>query len=295
MRRLNADTPSILGARLSFVTSPLSNIDLDLLGVRCQIRCEDEVAEELITLNFSEFLATSPAGKLSHPIDIRRAEGSPGWILESRLAPVVAHDTYELLYYVEKVITIDAQVQRKDLFFLHSGVLSYRGVAFLLVAASGSGKSTTTWALSNRGFGYLSDELAPIDLESFEVQPYPHALCLKAHPPAPFDVPTETIATSHTFHIPTKFIPDVVRHPVPLKAVFFNRFDRMASVPRVRSIGRGEASALLYPHALNPLAHHREGLQGVATISAGVQAYALTTCDLELTCELVRSTVDQLL
>ena len=49
----------------------------------------------------------------------------------------------------------------------------------LLAGASGNGKSTTAWALLHRGFQYLSDELAPLDLSAMTVHAFPHALCLK--------------------------------------------------------------------------------------------------------------------
>ena len=283
---------SILHARLDCVR-PLPSLNLDLFGVRWQIHCDDDRAVALIARNFSEFVSAAHREGPSHRINIRSAPS--GWILESKLPPIEAEDTYDLLYHLEKVLTIDAQVQRSDLFFLHSAVLGYRNTAFLLVASSGSGKSTTAWALANRGFGYLSDELAPIDLTSFTVEPYPHALCLKSRPPAPFEIPRDAIVTSRTLHIPTTSIPDVVRQPMPLRAVFFNRFDHAAATPRVSPLGRGETSALLYSHALNPLAHDQAGLRGVATIATRTQGYALTTGDLEQTCDLVRATLDGLL
>jgi hypothetical protein len=46
----------------------------------------------------------------------------------------------------------------------------------MLVGESGSGKSTTAWALLHHGCCYFSDELGPVDLQTGEVYPYPHAL-----------------------------------------------------------------------------------------------------------------------
>ena len=54
-----------------------------------------------------------------------------------------------------------------------------------VLGKTGAGKSTTAWGLLHHGFSYLSDELAPIDLETLEVLPYRHALCLKRRPPSP--------------------------------------------------------------------------------------------------------------
>jgi hypothetical protein len=97
---------------------------------------------------------------------------------------------------LKKELTIDLQKIRRELYFLHAASLSLAGQGLLIVAASGRGKSTTAWALLHHGFDYLSDELAPVDLGSLRVQPYPHALCLKKAPPLPYSLPERTLRTS---------------------------------------------------------------------------------------------------
>jgi hypothetical protein len=68
-----------------------------------------------------------------------------------------------------------------DYFVIHAGVVMAPGVgAVVLCAPSGSGKSSLTAALVRAGFGYLSDELAPIDPVTRRVHPFPKALTLKS-------------------------------------------------------------------------------------------------------------------
>jgi hypothetical protein len=50
-------------------------------------------------------------------------------------------DDGELLYIVEKDLTIELQKLRRDLYFLHAAALAIAQNAFLLVAPSGGGKS----------------------------------------------------------------------------------------------------------------------------------------------------------
>src|SRR5262245_48878322 len=69
-----------------------------------------------------------------------------------------------VLPLIDEQLAIGFQRLRPELLFLHAAVLAAGERAFLLVAPSGGGKSTTTWALTHHGFGYLSDELAPVEL-----------------------------------------------------------------------------------------------------------------------------------
>jgi hypothetical protein len=55
-----------------------------------------------------------------------------------------------------------------------------------------------------------------------------------------------------------------------------------------------EAAARLFAHALNPLAHAEEGLDGAVAIATRCPCFALHTADLPATCALmVRTLHDQ--
>lgn len=66
------------------------------------------------------------------------------------------------------------------LFYIHAGVVGTRGACVLLPAAPGSGKSSLTAALTRKGFGYFSDEVALIKPGTFQVPPMPLAFCIKS-------------------------------------------------------------------------------------------------------------------
>src|SRR5262249_10315704 len=127
----------------------------------------------------------------------------------------------EILFLLEKDITVELQRRRSDLFFLHSAAVDWRGSACLLAAESGSGKSTTAWGLLLHDFHLLSDELSPIDLGPMEVLPYPHALCLKTPPAPTYRLPAGSLDRGRTIHIPTWSLPSAtVSEPRPIGAVF---------------------------------------------------------------------------
>ena len=83
---------------------------------------------------------------------------------QGRATIAAAENRSALLYEVEKDIVLELQRRSAELFFFHSGAIAWQGRASLFVAESGSGKSTTTWALLHDGYDYLSDEIAPIAL-----------------------------------------------------------------------------------------------------------------------------------
>ena len=60
----------------------------------------------------------------------------------------------------------------------HAGAVARDGRAVLIAGSSGKGKSTLTAALVQRGWSYLTDEVAVVRLEDHRILPYPKALDL---------------------------------------------------------------------------------------------------------------------
>jgi len=194
----------------------LQTITLKVLDTLITVHCVDLLSFNIISKGFGALLTESDdPSALTYRIG--KADKSDFELtLEGSTTDYYKTD-YEILYFFEKSITVELQKIRNDLFVIHSAALEYQGRACLLVAASGSGKSTTSWALLHNGFNYLSDELASIDVDTMTVYPYPHALCLKKEPPEPFSLPKETLYTERTLHIPVSSIPsDVIEQGVPL-------------------------------------------------------------------------------
>ena len=264
-----------------------------MVGCIVAIDCQDRSAAELILANYA-------AMQIHHGDDpdlryeVRRGNDRRFCVTQQGRELITAGNEGELLFMLEKELTIELQKLRRELYFLHAAALSLAGQSLLIAAPSGTGKSTTAWALLHHGFEYLSDELAPVDLDSFWLQPYPHALCLKKEPPLPYSLPARSVRTSSTLHVPVAHLPNsAVSQPTPLSAIFFLEYCPELKIPTVRTITKAEAAARLFVNSLNPLAHEQDGLAGAAVIAQRVPSFHLKSAGLGLTCELVKAILDK--
>ena len=175
------------------------SLSLLVLGQRVQIDCVAPAVQALLTANFGAMAAADNEGE---PPDLRytvNCTGAAFSIAREGQDPLTGVGLSDLLFLLEKDLTVELQMRRSDLLFLHSAAIEWGGKAYLFAAEAGSGKSTTTWALLHHGFGYLSDELSPIDLDSLAVLPYPHALCLKSHRRYPMRCPNKRFTSGALF------------------------------------------------------------------------------------------------
>jgi len=197
------------------------------------------------------------------------------------------------LSWLDDQLTIGAQHRRQDLLFLHAAALLRNDRAVLLLADSGGGKSTASWAAVHQGFALMSDELAPVRVEDATVLPHPRAVCLKTRPPGPWPLPEGTIRTAGGFHVPPELLPlPPAEGPAPIAALVFVSHRTDGSEPRLTPIAPAEGAARLYAHSLNPLAHAGDGLDAVSALARKVPAFTLVSTDLPKTARLIASLCD---
>src|SRR5262249_15627860 len=153
-------------------------LSLAVLGCHVLVECEDPDTRALLMVNYGAMQGQRGAATLRYRV-ARHPRSSAFVIRSAGQAPLLAPDAGALLWAFDHALTLALQRLRRDLYFVHAAVLEAAGRAVLLVGPSGGGKSTTTWALLHHGFGYLSDELGPVDLPTGTVLPYPRALILK--------------------------------------------------------------------------------------------------------------------
>jgi hypothetical protein len=266
----------------------MAALHLEVLDCGVQIECADQDAHALLENIYRSFKQPIRQARVSYHI----TSGSPDGLFITRhgYCPVIARGLGDFICKFDKDLIIETQKLRPDLYFVHAAVVAFGGHAIALVAPSGFGKSTTTWALLHHGFKYLSDEIAPIDPRTLRVLPFPRALCLKNSPPRDYSLPSAVIATGRTIHVPTGVLPNAtITEPLSLDSILFLRFIGKGEFPGLKRLGAAESTVRLCTNALNPLAHRDCGLDSAMAIVANARCYELLTGDLRSTCELVRS------
>jgi hypothetical protein len=252
---------------------------------RCvRIECDDSDVLRLILAVFDGFDAVETRTRCDvHYRVVAKADGGLRITCGGVAGPAVSNPESAVLA-VERDLTVALQQQRPDLLFLHAASVQKQGRALLLIGESGSGKSTTTWGLLDRGFRYLSDELSPIDVEALQVHPYPRALVLKARPPPGFALPGGALMLAGTFHVPVCHLRHgFVQAPCPVGAAVMVEHRPKLEAPVLRAIGPAEATARIYGSVLNALHFPACGLDAVARIAETVPCFRLLTADLRAT------------
>jgi hypothetical protein len=265
-----------------------------LILAACDCAFEVEYAHEdigaLVTAGFSGLVV--PPSAFAGTV-IRRYRIEPGisrreFRVHCSRGGLAATSHDDLLFYLDKSMTMALQCHRPDLYFLHAATVAIDDRAAVLAAPSGTGKSTLTSALLARGgMTYLSDELAPVSPERGVVHPYPHALCLKSRPPAPYRVPEATLTTTSRFYVPV----EALARPwhtsaLPVAAFFFlTRASNGDSC--ARAIGPAAAATQLFVNALNQLSHAGDGLDAAITLGQKVPSFELDCGNLAAACDVV--------
>jgi len=263
------------------VRAPLI-LNLSVFHTLIEVHCVQPRAAEIISTVFAHFLCqTHHRPTLQYRITTTQEhDGSFSLYREQQLIVSTTVES-DLLYYFEKDLTITLQHYQPHYFYMHAAVLEKQQQLIVLSGESGAGKSTTSWALLHHGFRYLSDELAPIDPGSLSVLPYPHAICLKQTPPAPYTLPPTTLWLEKTCHVP--ITPEQISDTDENHLCYFIFIKYQAGIQHatLQRLLLTEATLNIYKNALNQLAHANDGLQTALFLAEKVPAYQLTFCRIE--------------
>ena len=157
---------------------------LDILDTRWRLEAPENVLGGIASA-YDRFQGDDdPSGRCT----VRLDDGGPIRVDGHAVAWVDAIDP-TLQFYRRFLLELTRRLESHGL--LHAGsLLAPDGRVLIIAGPSGYGKSSLTLALLNRGFRFLSDDYAPLDLDRREVAPYPRRVGLieenAAHAPSAF-------------------------------------------------------------------------------------------------------------
>jgi len=80
--------------------------------------------------------------------------------------------------FANMVILRDILSNTKGYFLVHASTISFNNNGIILAGSESKGKTTTTMELTRRGFKFLSDEIAAINISDGLIHPFPRSLTL---------------------------------------------------------------------------------------------------------------------
>lgn len=173
---------------------------------------------------------------------------------------------------------------------VHAAVVERDGLALILPAPPGSGKSTLCAGLVHRGWRLLSDELAMFDPRTLRLVPVPRPVSLKnasidiigrfapeaAFSPAVKDTLKGTVAH---FRPPASAVERADEHPLP-GWVVMPRWQAGAAT-QLRPLTRARTLMRLVENAFNYNVHGAAGFETLAAVVDRCDGFEFTYSDLE--------------
>lgn len=258
------------------MTTVAEPLRLRLLDVDFQIRCHAGEWSDFLAQLWAPFLQPASDAQAG---EIEIAADPEGWIMRffGEWA-VVGDDPWSLANEMRNAMFQRALEANHSTIAVHAAVVARGDTGLLLCGPSGVGKSSLTLALLDQGWAYLSDDFAPIAVESGRVLPVPKPIHSKDpkvwdrllqrwQPPGWVATPTQSCLIPAT-------VWEVRKEPVEAGLIAFPRYDPQ-SPPAVTAMTAAEATARCSAnlHGLSSLDHRALGI--VARLGSAARSYAL--------------------
>jgi hypothetical protein len=161
---------------------------------------------------------------------------------------------------------------RRDLMWMHAGAVERDGRAVVFAGPSGNGKSTMVTLLCERGWRFLSDDIAPVRMHADEVLPFPQSPRRRIHPGEAFPPEKLALLDRETVVIETEMIS---LEPARIGAIVFPVF-REGTGAELERVPTGEAAFKLIRDCTNFADHKAEAVSRAVSLARTIPVYSLT-------------------
>lgn len=230
-------------------------IRVRLLDTVVEIRTEEESAARLLALLWAPMQPEESAAP-DRVYEVARRDD--GWVATAGHEVQALHETLWGVTDALRYQMLELCEERLEHFVtLHAAAVARGSSLVLLAGESGAGKTTLTLALLRAGWTYLSDDLAPISIETGLVHPFPKPLGVKD--PAMWEALPETFRDAArlpppggSFLVPADLW-QICDRPLEARALVFPRFCPGTGL-EVESLSpaRAAAAASAYLRRLDP-------------------------------------------
>jgi hypothetical protein len=174
---------------------------------------------------------------------------------------------------------------RPDLLWLHAGAVERDGGALLIAGESGQGKSTFTTRLSEHGWRYMSDDVAPVRMDSDSVLPFPQVPVRRVYPGRPMSPSMVQSLVRETIALDSE---RVCRTAAEIRGIIYIEFaeGEPASLARLT---QGDAALDFLRNATNFLDHRSAAVDKAALVARRLPAFRLSYCSNDEAVRLLRS------
>ena len=185
-------------------------------GHQVAVRSNIPEVIELIERSFREMLEPEPT-RIVGRLEVFR-EGDKYHLVGNSIASEEYRSLDDILVWFNKEVIHHLIQANPDLLWLHAGAAAYRGSAVVFPGAWGRGKSTLVTNLCENGWTYLSDDIIPIDLNSFKVIPFLNSPTIREN--SGQEMPLHRIVELQKIEIDLKQ-ERLCREPMPIGAIVF--------------------------------------------------------------------------
>jgi hypothetical protein len=176
-----------------------------------------------------------------------------------------------LLPFVKQEIHFLFMRYRTDLLWVHAGVVARDQGALLLIGPSGQGKSTLTTRLSDLGWKFLSDDIAPIAVPKMEVLPFFQMPSRRVDSGRLLDPLGVSALKRENIRLPDS---KICREPVTVSTVMFLSYERNFSVEISRNL-KGTAAFELLRNSTNLVDMRETALEWASSLMTQVPAFTV--------------------
>jgi hypothetical protein len=180
-----------------------------------------------------------------------------------------------LYEYLKHELLVQFIRERQDLLWLHAAAVERNGMGLLVAGPSGQGKSTLSTHLCEKGWKFMSDDIAPVRMSSNDVLPFPLVPFRRVGGSGVVERRALEALEKERVFIPTE---SIRRGSAPIAAIVFPVY-RPGAAPALLRMPPGNAAFELLRSYTNFVDHKESGVSRASELARSVPAWEITYGD----------------